>query len=100
MKKIVGRVGSIGNMLVVYLAMGYMEVVFGADDPFKAVGDKTSAITLSLVTHVAAAICTLAIVIAGIMLFLNKLRPEAAYRIMGGCVIIASAAEITGFFMG
>lgn len=71
-----------------------------AADPFSQATDKTNEITDFLSGHFATAACTLVIVIAGLMWFAGRLKPEWALRIAGGAILIASAAEIASFLIG
>ena len=68
-----------------------------ASDPFSKATDKTNEITDFLSGHFAGAACTLVIVIAGLLWFAGKLKPEWALRIAGGAILVGSASEIAGF---
>ena len=71
-----------------------LATVFGGSDPFETATDKADELTEYLSGDFAVALCTVVIVVAAIALMMNKLRMEWALRIIGGAIIVGSAAKV------
>jgi type IV secretory pathway VirB2 component (pilin) len=87
------------DMAIFYFFAICLPNVAFADDPFATATEKTDEAVQYLSGGFAVAICTLVIVVAAIAMLMNKLRMEWGLRIIGGAVIIASAAGIADFLL-
>jgi len=95
MKKIIDSI----NMAAFYFIYICLPKIAFADDPFATATEKTDEAVEYLSGGFAVAICTLVIVVAAIAMLMNKLRMEWGIRIIGGAIIIASAAGIADFLL-
>lgn len=73
---------------------------YAADDPFEAATEKTNEIVESLTGGLAIALCTVAIIVAGLGMLFGKIQKETAFKIIGGAIIIGSAAGIADWLIG
>ncbi len=97
MKTITEKINAVG--LYLCLIVLNVSTALGADDPFAAATAKTDEMSDLLGGKFAVALCTLIIVIASIALMMNKLRMDWALRIIGGAILIGSAAAIATWVM-
>lgn len=99
MKTIMKTINGIGFFLCLMVLK--VSNALGADaDPFAKATEKADQATAILTGKFAVALCTLIIVIASIALMMNKLRMDWAMRIIGGAILIGSAAGIATWVMG
>ena len=87
------------NMAIFYVFFIALPTVAFADDPFATATEKTDEMVGYLSGNFAVAICTLVIVVAAIAMLMNKLRMDWGLRIIGGAIVIGSAAGIADFLL-
>ncbi len=83
-----------------YFAVDATLVFAADDDPFETATDKTNLLVEYLSGDFAIALCTLVIVIAGVLLMFNKLSMKWAISIGGGATIILVAGQAAQFLFG
>ncbi len=89
------RLFSIGFMLV----LSIFEPAFAAD-PFGDVEDKGEDLLDIATGNIGIIVVTLAIIIGGFGLLFNMINKQWAFRIIGGGILIGSAASIADWLVG